>query len=74
MFTSLQKNNFIALSQARFKDLWKNFNTYTSGEQLLGLRVTKYDCLQKKKYVVALYQQTTLINTVFIYVYVCVCV
>uniref|UniRef100_A0A8P4K4W9 AAA+ ATPase domain-containing protein n=1 Tax=Dicentrarchus labrax TaxID=13489 RepID=A0A8P4K4W9_DICLA len=29
--------------------LWKNFNTYTSGEQLLGLPVTEYDCLQKKK-------------------------
>uniref|UniRef100_A0A671YVZ2 Dynein axonemal heavy chain 8 n=1 Tax=Sparus aurata TaxID=8175 RepID=A0A671YVZ2_SPAAU len=25
------------------------FNTYTSGEQLLGLPVTEYDCLQQKK-------------------------
>ncbi|XP_062284222.1 dynein axonemal heavy chain 8-like [Scomber scombrus] len=35
--------------QAKFEELWKNFNTYTSGEQLLGLPVTEYECLQKKK-------------------------
>ncbi|TKS79492.1 Dynein heavy chain 8, axonemal [Collichthys lucidus] len=35
--------------QVRFEELWKNFNTYTSGEQLLGLPVTNYDCLEKKK-------------------------
>nr|XP_046263890.1 dynein axonemal heavy chain 8-like isoform X2 [Scatophagus argus] len=35
--------------QARFEELWRKFNTYTSGEQLLGLPVTEYDCLQKKK-------------------------
>ncbi|XP_026153434.1 dynein heavy chain 8, axonemal-like [Mastacembelus armatus] len=35
--------------QARFEELWRKFNTYTSGEQLLGLPVTEYDCLHKKK-------------------------
>ncbi|KAG8014343.1 Dynein heavy chain 8 [Nibea albiflora] len=35
--------------QVRFEELWRNFNTYTSGEQLLGLPVTNYDCLEKKK-------------------------
>uniref|UniRef100_A0A3B4U7E5 Dynein axonemal heavy chain 8 n=1 Tax=Seriola dumerili TaxID=41447 RepID=A0A3B4U7E5_SERDU len=35
--------------QAKFEELWRNFNTYSSGEQLLGLPVTQYDCLQKKK-------------------------
>ncbi|XP_044223058.1 dynein axonemal heavy chain 8-like [Thunnus albacares] len=35
--------------QVKFEELWRNFNTYTSGEQLLGLPVTQYDCLQKKK-------------------------
>ncbi|XP_068458453.1 dynein axonemal heavy chain 8-like [Clinocottus analis] len=35
--------------QVKFEELWKNFTTYTSGEQLLGLPVTNYDCLQKKK-------------------------
>ncbi|KAM7400305.1 hypothetical protein PAMA_004821 [Pampus argenteus] len=35
--------------QAKFEELWRNFNTYTSGEQLLGLPVTEYDCLQKKR-------------------------
>lgn len=54
------------LLQARFKELWKNFNTYTSGEQLLGLPVTKYDFLQKKKYVVTLHQQTIRINSGYI--------
>uniref|UniRef100_A0A8C4E9U5 AAA+ ATPase domain-containing protein n=1 Tax=Dicentrarchus labrax TaxID=13489 RepID=A0A8C4E9U5_DICLA len=39
----------LQMCQARFEELWKNFNTYTSGEQLLGLPVTEYDCLQKKK-------------------------
>ncbi|GLD50869.1 dynein heavy chain 8, axonemal [Lates japonicus] len=39
----------LQICQARFEELWKNFNTYTSGEQLLGLPVTDYDCLQKKK-------------------------
>ncbi|XP_075877996.1 dynein axonemal heavy chain 8-like [Nelusetta ayraudi] len=44
-----EASNRLRAFQARFKELWKNFNTYTSGEQLLGLPVTKYDCLQKKK-------------------------
>uniref|UniRef100_A0A8C9XCP5 Dynein axonemal heavy chain 8 n=1 Tax=Sander lucioperca TaxID=283035 RepID=A0A8C9XCP5_SANLU len=35
--------------QTRFEELWRNFTTYTSGEQLLGLPVREYDCLQKKK-------------------------
>ncbi|XP_056290683.1 dynein axonemal heavy chain 8-like [Pseudoliparis swirei] len=35
--------------QVTFEGLWKKFTTYTSGEQLLGLPVTNYDCLQKKK-------------------------
>ncbi|XP_016518823.1 dynein heavy chain 8, axonemal [Poecilia formosa] len=35
--------------QARFEDLWKNFTTYTSAEQLLGLPVTQYDSLLLKK-------------------------
>uniref|UniRef100_A0A3B4XA16 Dynein axonemal heavy chain 8 n=1 Tax=Seriola lalandi dorsalis TaxID=1841481 RepID=A0A3B4XA16_SERLL len=35
--------------QAKFEELWRNFNTYSSGEKLLGLPVTQYDCLQKKK-------------------------
>lgn len=37
-------------TQAKFEHLWKNFSTYNSGEQLLGLPITPYDCLQKKKY------------------------
>ncbi|XP_076601065.1 dynein axonemal heavy chain 8-like [Chaetodon auriga] len=39
----------LQICQARFEELWRNFNTYTSGEQLLGLPVTEYDCLRKKK-------------------------
>ncbi|KAM8728478.1 dynein axonemal heavy chain 8-like [Acanthopagrus schlegelii] len=39
----------LQICQARFEELWRYFNTYTSGEQLLGLPVTEYDCLQKKK-------------------------
>ncbi|KAM9349881.1 dynein axonemal heavy chain 8-like [Symphorus nematophorus] len=39
----------LQICQSRFEELWRNFNTYTSGEQLLGLPVTEYDCLQKKK-------------------------
>ncbi|XP_037644332.1 dynein heavy chain 8, axonemal-like isoform X1 [Sebastes umbrosus] len=39
----------LQVCQARFEELWRNFTTYTSGEQLLGLPVTKYDCLHKKK-------------------------
>ncbi|XP_045906997.1 dynein axonemal heavy chain 8-like isoform X1 [Micropterus dolomieu] len=39
----------LQICQARFEELWRNFNTYTSGEQLLGLPITEYDCLQKKK-------------------------
>ncbi|XP_070701078.1 dynein axonemal heavy chain 8-like [Pempheris klunzingeri] len=39
----------LQMCQARFEELWRNFNTYTSGEQLLGLPITDYDCLQKKK-------------------------
>ncbi|KAM6989324.1 dynein axonemal heavy chain 8-like [Tautogolabrus adspersus] len=35
--------------KAHFEDLWKNFSIYNSGEQLLGLPVTEYDCLYKKK-------------------------
>ncbi|KAK7945226.1 hypothetical protein WMY93_000954 [Mugilogobius chulae] len=35
--------------QATFETLWSNFTTYTSGEQLLGLPVTDYECLHKKK-------------------------
>uniref|UniRef100_A0A3Q3FTJ5 Dynein, axonemal, heavy chain 5 like n=1 Tax=Labrus bergylta TaxID=56723 RepID=A0A3Q3FTJ5_9LABR len=35
--------------KAHFEDLWKNFSIYNSGEQLLGLPVTEYDCLDKKK-------------------------
>lgn len=49
---------FIYFTQARFEQLWRNFNTYTSGEQLLGLPVTKYDCLQKKKCVTTLQKLT----------------
>ncbi|KAI3374766.1 hypothetical protein L3Q82_021323, partial [Scortum barcoo] len=43
----------LQICQARFEELWKHFNTYTSGEQLLGLPVTDYDCLQKKKSVIS---------------------
>ncbi|XP_067331791.1 dynein axonemal heavy chain 8-like [Channa argus] len=39
----------LQICQTRFDELWRNFNTYTSGEKLLGLPVTEYDCLQKKK-------------------------
>ncbi|XP_078119766.1 dynein axonemal heavy chain 8-like [Sander vitreus] len=39
----------LQICQTRFEELWRNFTTYTSGEQLLGLPVTDYDCLQKKK-------------------------
>ncbi|XP_047444882.1 dynein axonemal heavy chain 8-like [Mugil cephalus] len=39
----------LRVSQAAFEGLWKNFNTYTSGEQLLGLPVTEYKCLVTKK-------------------------
>ncbi|XP_061653536.1 dynein axonemal heavy chain 8-like isoform X1 [Phyllopteryx taeniolatus] len=35
--------------QARFSELWRNFTTYNSGEQLLGLPVSDYECLQNKK-------------------------
>ncbi|XP_041660196.1 dynein heavy chain 8, axonemal-like [Cheilinus undulatus] len=35
--------------KADFEELWKNFSIYNSGEQLLGLPVTEYDCLHKKK-------------------------
>ncbi|XP_041805872.1 dynein heavy chain 8, axonemal-like [Chelmon rostratus] len=39
----------LQICQAKFEELWRNFNTYTSGEQLLGLPITEYNCLQKKK-------------------------
>uniref|UniRef100_UPI0037E892BB dynein axonemal heavy chain 8-like n=1 Tax=Semicossyphus pulcher TaxID=241346 RepID=UPI0037E892BB len=39
----------LQLFKANFEELWRNFSTYTSGEQLLGLPVTEYDCLHKKK-------------------------
>lgn len=48
----------IHFKQVRFEELWKNFNTYTSGEQLLGLPVTNYDCLEKKKCVTTLQRFT----------------
>ncbi|XP_054622281.1 dynein axonemal heavy chain 8-like [Dunckerocampus dactyliophorus] len=35
--------------QARFAELWRNFTIYNSGEQLLGLPVSNYDCLHNKK-------------------------
>ncbi|CAJ1072667.1 dynein axonemal heavy chain 8-like isoform X3 [Xyrichtys novacula] len=35
--------------KANFEELWKNFTLYKSGEQLLGLPVTEYDCLHQKK-------------------------
>ncbi|XP_037131069.1 dynein heavy chain 8, axonemal-like [Syngnathus acus] len=35
--------------QARFSELWRNFTIYNSGEQLLGLPVSDYECLQNKK-------------------------
>ncbi|XP_075316795.1 dynein axonemal heavy chain 8-like [Odontesthes bonariensis] len=35
--------------QARFDELWRNFTTYTSGEQLLGLPVTENNFLHQKK-------------------------
>ncbi|KAG7229074.1 hypothetical protein INR49_013193 [Caranx melampygus] len=39
----------LQIFQAKFEELWRNFSTYNSGEQLLGLPVTPYNCLQKKK-------------------------
>uniref|UniRef100_A0AAX7VFT7 AAA+ ATPase domain-containing protein n=1 Tax=Astatotilapia calliptera TaxID=8154 RepID=A0AAX7VFT7_ASTCA len=39
----------LQIYQARFEELWRNFTTYTSGQQLLGLPVTEYNCLHKKK-------------------------
>ncbi|XP_075954128.1 dynein axonemal heavy chain 8-like [Anarhichas minor] len=35
--------------QVKFEELWRNFTTYTAGEQLLGLPISDYDCLHKKK-------------------------
>ncbi|CAG5978557.1 unnamed protein product [Menidia menidia] len=35
--------------QDRFDELWRNFTTYTSGEQLLGLPVTENNFLHQKK-------------------------
>lgn len=35
--------------QAKFKELWRNYSRYNSGEQLLGLPVTEYECLHTKK-------------------------
>lgn len=64
----IQTFNF---TQAKFEELWRNFSTYNSGEQLLGLPVTDYDCLQKKKCVTTL-QKSTLHyqnNTFFFYQY-----
>ncbi|KAI9544461.1 hypothetical protein NQZ68_001334 [Dissostichus eleginoides] len=39
----------LRICQTQFEELWRDFTTYNSGEQLLGLPVTQYDCLQKKK-------------------------
>ncbi|XP_039872861.1 dynein heavy chain 8, axonemal-like isoform X1 [Simochromis diagramma] len=39
----------LQIYQARFEELWRNFTTYTSGQQLLGLPVTEYNCLHKKR-------------------------
>uniref|UniRef100_A0AAX7SLG8 AAA+ ATPase domain-containing protein n=1 Tax=Astatotilapia calliptera TaxID=8154 RepID=A0AAX7SLG8_ASTCA len=46
---SLARFNCMFCLQARFEELWRNFTTYTSGQQLLGLPVTEYNCLHKKK-------------------------
>ncbi|XP_029959357.1 dynein heavy chain 8, axonemal-like [Salarias fasciatus] len=35
--------------QARFEELWDNFNLYSSGERLLGLPVTRYPALHATK-------------------------
>lgn len=49
---------YFNLIQANFEELWKNFSIYNSGEMLLGLPVTEYDCLHKKKYVATVQKLT----------------
>ncbi|XP_037304127.2 dynein axonemal heavy chain 8-like [Pungitius pungitius] len=39
----------LQIYQVRFEEVWRNFTTYTSGQQLLGLPVTKFDSLEIKK-------------------------
>ncbi|XP_034008681.1 dynein heavy chain 8, axonemal-like [Trematomus bernacchii] len=39
----------LRICQTQFEELWRDFTTYNFGEQILGLPVTQYDCLQKKK-------------------------
>ncbi|KAM8851316.1 dynein axonemal heavy chain 8-like isoform 1-T4 [Spinachia spinachia] len=39
----------LQIFQVRFEELWRNFTTYTFGEQLLGLPVTNFDSLENKK-------------------------
>lgn len=39
----------VLLFQARFDELWRRFEMYSSGERLFGLEVTEYPILQQRK-------------------------
>lgn len=39
----------VLLFQARFDDLWRRFEMYSSGERLFGLDVNDYPILHKRK-------------------------
>lgn len=41
--------DFFSFLQATFDELWRKFITYSAGEQLLGLPVTNYEALEKKR-------------------------
>jgi len=53
-FFSFVESKNVLFTQGRFDELWKNFTTYTSGEQLLGLPVTENNFLHQKKFVTIL--------------------
>ena len=47
----------LALFQARFDDLWANYETYSDGQRLFGLPVREYPDLEKMRKELALLQK-----------------
>lgn len=43
--------------QARFEELWERYETYSSGESLFGVEITKYPALQQRKREINLLQK-----------------
>ena len=39
----------LTISQARFDELWRKYETYSGGEELFGLEVTQYSDLARIK-------------------------